>query len=165
MPGRVKLIVLDLDQVLWDHHDATSLILPLRRVDERTLVDSSGERVVLREGVRDFLEGARAKGIYLSTCSWNEPEKAIAVLRTFQLDRYFDLLVIEPHPEKDRMMERILDHFAPKGVREDETVFIDDKEEMLEKVRRRYPRIRTLRFHPDGDVHSFRDLERILLGG
>ncbi len=165
MPNRVKLIALDLDQVLWDYHDATSLALPLRRVDERTLVDSSGNKVVLREGVRNFLEEAKNRGIYLSTCSWNEPEKAIAVLKTFQLDQYFDLLMIEPHPEKDRMMEKILSHFAPKGVREEETAFVDDKEEMLEKVRRRYPKIRTLRFHPDGDVFSFRDLEKILLGG
>ncbi|MDK2383528.1 MAG: magnesium-dependent phosphatase-1 [Candidatus Korarchaeota archaeon] len=165
MPNRVKLIVLDLDQVLWDHHDATSLALPLRRVDERTLVDASGDKVFLREGVRDFLERAKNKGIYLSTCSWNEPDKAIAALRIFQLDRYFDLLMVEPHPEKDRMMEKILNHFTPRGVREEETVFVDDKEEMLEKVRRRYPKIRTLRFHPDGDVYSFPDLERILLGG
>ncbi len=164
MPGRVKLIVLDLDQVLWDHHDATSLALPLRRVDGSTLVDSAGDKVVLRDGVREFLARAKDRRIYLSTCSWNEPEKATAVLKAFQLDHYFDLLMIEPHPEKDRMMEKILDYFAPKGVSEDETVFIDDKEEMLQKVRRRYPKIVTIRFHPEGDVHSFRELEKILLG-
>lgn len=164
MQGRVKLIALDLDQVLWDHHDATSLILPLRRIDRRTLVDSGGDRVVLREGVREFLQEARARGIYLSTCSWNEPEKAIAVLRTFDLHRYFDLLMIEPHPEKDRMMERILNHFSGKGVREEEVVFVDDKEEMLGKVRRRYPGIRTIRFHPEGDVFSFSELRKMLLG-
>ncbi len=164
MPARVKLIVLDLDQVLWDHHDATSLKPPLRRVDATTVEDSTGERVVLRDGVEDFLRRARERGAYLSTCSWNEPEKALAVLRAFGLDRYFDLLVIEPHPEKDRMMERILNHFSPMGVREEDTAFVDDKEEMLERVRRRFPGILTLRFHPEGDVFSFSDLGKILLG-
>jgi len=159
---KVKLIALDLDKVLWNHHDATSLSLPLKRLDERTLVDSEGERVVLREGVREFLQKAKAKGIHLSTCSWNEPEKALAVLKAFDLERYFDLLVVEPHPEKDRMMERILNRFFE--VREEEVVFVDDREDMLGKVRSRYPKIRTIRFHPEGEVFSFSELSRMLLG-
>lgn len=163
MLNRVRLIALDLDKVLWDHHDATSLSLPLERVDERTVIDSNGEKVVLREGVREFLQRAKAKGIYLSTCSWNEPEKAVAVLNAFDLEKYFDLLMIEPHPEKDKMMERILNHFP--GIREEEVVFVDDRDDMLEKVRRRYPAIRTIRFHPEGDVFSFTQLVSMLLGG
>lgn len=157
-----KLIVLDLDKVLWDHHDVSSLRPPLRRVNERTLEDSLGELVTLRDDVREFLSYAKGKGIFLSTCSWNRFDKALEVLRTFELDNYFDLLVIEPHPEKHLMMLRILNHFSRFGVREEDTLYVDDRAYMLEKVKTVFPRIMTLRFHPAGDCFSFFSLMKIL---
>ncbi|MCD6348818.1 MAG: magnesium-dependent phosphatase-1 [Candidatus Korarchaeota archaeon] len=164
MSSRVKLVVLDLDLVLWDHRDVTSLELPLKRVDDRTVVDSRGDKVTLRDGVEEFLKAIKERGILLSTCSWNELEKAVAVLKAFSLDGYFDLLMIEPHPEKDLMMEKILEHFRSFGISEDEVLFIDDRSDMLEKVKRKFPGVRTLRFHPDGDAFSFHDLKRYVLG-
>ncbi|MEM0017141.1 MAG: magnesium-dependent phosphatase-1 [Candidatus Korarchaeum sp.] len=157
-----KLIVLDLDKVLWDHHDVSSLKPPLRRVNGRTIEDSSGEVVTLRDDVREFLSYVKTRGIFLSTCSWNRFDRALDVLRAFELDHYFDLLVIEPHPEKDLMMARILDHFSKFGVREEDTLYVDDRVYMLEKVRAKFPRMMTLRFHPAGDCFSFFRLMRML---
>ncbi len=162
MLRRPKLIVLDLDKVLWDHHDVSSLKPPLRRINRRMLEDRSGEVVTLRDDVREFLSYAKGRGIFLSTCSWNEFNKALEVLRTFELDQYFDLLMIEPHPEKQLMMERILDHFSRFGVREEDTLYVDDRAYMLEKVKARFPRLMTLRFHPAGDCFSFLKLMRML---
>jgi len=166
MPGKVKLLVLDLDRVLWDHHDATSLELPLKRIDERTLVDAKGEVVTLRDNVPDFLFKVKKRGILLSTCSWNDYNKAVSVLEAFSLEKYFDLLMIEPHPEKHNMMEKILEHFKKlqPDLSEEDVLFVDDNEEMLEKVKRRFPNMRVLRFHPEGDIFSFSELEGIVLG-
>ncbi|RDD52991.1 MAG: hypothetical protein BA066_06750, partial [Candidatus Korarchaeota archaeon NZ13-K] len=105
---------------------------------------------------------AKERGIFLSTCSWNNFDKAFGVLKAFDLAKYFDLLVIEPHPEKQLMMERILRHFSKLGVSEEDTLYIDDRAHMLEKVRARFPRLMTLRFHPAGDCFSFLRLMRIL---
>lgn len=162
MRRRPKLIVLDLDKVLWDHHDVSSLRFPLRRISDRMIEDSCGEVVTLRDEVREFLSFAKERGIFLSTCSWNNFDKAFGVLKAFDLAKYFDLLVIEPHPEKQLMMERILRHFSKLGVSEEDTLYIDDRAHMLEKVRARFPRLMTLRFHPAGDCFSFLRLMRIL---
>ncbi|MCS7102706.1 MAG: magnesium-dependent phosphatase-1 [Candidatus Korarchaeum sp.] len=162
MLKRPKLIVLDLDKVLWDHHDVSSLKPPLKRIDKRTLEDSSGDLVTLRDDVREFLSYVKSKGIFLSTCSWNRFDRALEVLTAFELDHYFDLLVIEPHPEKQIMMERILKHFSELGVREEDTLYVDDRVYMLEKVKTKFPQIMTLRFHPAGDFFSFFRLMRIL---
>lgn len=157
-----RLLVLDLDKVLWDHHDVSSLKPPLRRIGRRALEDSFGEVVTLRDDVREFLSYAKSRGIFLSTCSWNRFDRALEVLKAFELDSYFDLLVIEPHPEKQLMMGRILDHFSRFGVREEETLYVDDRAYMLEKVKAKFPRVMTLRFHPAGEIFSFYRLMRLL---
>ncbi len=155
---KVKLVVLDLDRVLWDYHDASLIEPPLRRLDDRTVIDSRGVKITLRDGVRNFLDQAKKSGIFLSTCSWNIREKALMLLKAFSLDKYFDFIMIEPHPEKQEMMERILEHFKSKGVGECDVLFVDDKEDMLKKVKDRFPCIRCLRFHPEGDLFSFSEL-------
>lgn len=159
---RAKLIVLDLDKVLWDHYNVSILMPPLRRLSDRTLEDSFGETVTLRDDVREFLASAKRRGIYLSTLSWNSFDKAYEVLRAFELDRYFDFFAIEPHPEKQLMMEKVLNHFSSYGVREEETLYVDDRAHMLEKVKAKFPNIMTVRFHPAGDCFSFRKLMGLL---
>jgi len=156
---RLKAIVLDLDKVLWDHHNVSDLTPPFERVSERMIEDKWGEIVTLRDDAREFLSFAKSKGIKLSTCSWNHFDKALEVLKAFELDRYFDLLVIEPHPEKQLMMERIL---SSLGVEEEEVLYVDDRDYMLEKVRSKFPRIKTVRFHPAGDCFSFRKLMKLI---
>jgi len=156
---RPKVIVLDLDKVLWDHYNVSDLTPPFRRISERMIEDRWGEIVTLRDDVREFLSFAKSRGIKLSTCSWNHFDKALEVLKAFELDHYFDLLMIEPHPEKQLMMERIL---SSLGVREEEVVFVDDRDYMLEKVRSKFPRIKTIRFHPAGDCFSFRELMKLI---
>jgi len=156
---RPKVIVLDLDKVLWDHHNVSELTPPFRRISERMIEDRFGEVVTLRDDVREFLSFAKRRGIKLSTCSWNHFDKALEVLKAFDLDKYFDLLMIEPHPEKQLMMERIL---GSLGVREEEVVYVDDRDYMLEKVRSKFPKIITIRFHPAGDCFSFRKLMELI---
>lgn len=161
---RPKLVVLDLDKVVWDHYNVSILRPPFRRLSDRTIEDSFGERVTLRDDVREFLASVKRKGIFLSTLSWNSFDKAYEVLRAFELDSYFDLLVIEPHPEKQLMMERVLNHFSGLGVTEEELLYVDDRAYMLEKVRAKFPKIMTVRFHPVGDCFSFRCLMKFLGG-
>ncbi len=160
MPARakIKLVVLDLDRVLWDYHDASSIEPPLSRIGDRIVADSRGVKITLRKGVREFLSRAKSSGIFLSTCSWNDRDKALMLLRAFYLDKYFDYIMIEPHPEKQEMMRRILDHFRDKGVEECDVLFVDDREDMLEKVKAEFPCIKCLRFHPRGDVFDFSEL-------
>ncbi len=161
---KVKLVVLDLDRVLWNYHDASLIEPPLSRIDERTVIDSRGVKVTLRDGVREFLSYVKSSGVFLSTCSWNVKEKAMILLEAFSLDKYFDFIMIEPHPEKQKMIEKILEHFRDKEVGECDVLFVDDKKDMLKKVRDRFPCIRCLRFHPEGDVFSFSELMKWMNG-
>ncbi len=92
----MKLLILDLDKTLWSHHNVTDTSPPYRRVAEDTVVDSRGEVVRLNPCARELLELAKSRGLLLAVASWNDPEKALAVLETMGLKEYFDVVVVEP---------------------------------------------------------------------
>jgi len=54
--------------------------------------------------------------------------------------------VVEPHPYKELMLERII---AETGVREEEILFIDDDPSIVRRVTERYKRLRALKFGED----------------
>ena len=150
-------MILDLDGTLWDHPDISSLSLPFEKVDDRTLADSRGVRVHLFEGVREFLQHCRALGLKLAVASWNVYEKAYEALRVFDIDRFFDVLTIEPYPRKELMIEKILSYL---GLDIEDVLYIDDRPIHLEGIRARLGGVAFLQAWKD--FKDFYELSRIL---
>ena len=148
-----KLIILDLDGTLWSHKDISSTRPPFTRIDDETLVDSANNFVRLDPCARTLLESAKKKGVLLAIASWNNPDIALQALRVLGLDNFFDFPVVEPHPGKDRMVEKIL---ARLGVDAEYAVFVDDTEYMVELVRARFPRMSVYRV--GGDIRDLCEL-------
>ncbi|RLG46076.1 MAG: magnesium-dependent phosphatase-1 [Thermoproteota archaeon] len=156
-PPEPRLIILDLDRTLWDHEDVSRLSPPFRRVSEWEVVDSSGETVRLRAGAREFLRSVRGLGVLLAVASWNRRDRAEPIMDLLGILEFFDLLVIEFHPRKDEMVEKILGEL---GVRPEEAVFIDDDPAMIERVGKRFPGIALILF--GRDASSFEEIGRLL---
>jgi len=149
----LKLIILDLDGTLWSHKDISSTSPPFTRIDDETLVDSANNFVRLDSCARRLLESAKKKGILLAIASWNNPDIALQALRVLGLDGFFDFPVVEPHPGKNRMVEKIL---AELGVDAEDAVFVDDTEYMVELVRARFPGMSVYRV--GGDIRDLCEL-------
>lgn len=155
----MRLLILDLDRTLWSHSDITTTSPPYRRVSEDSIVDSSGEEIRLNPCARELLEGAKARGLLLAVASWNDPRPALAALEALGLTGYFDAIVVEPHPFKERMISRIL---AQLSVGEGEAVFVDDNPAICERVRSAMPGLRVVNL--GADAESLCDVKRMLLG-
>ncbi|ABL79064.1 magnesium-dependent phosphatase-1 [Thermofilum pendens] len=153
----IKALVVDLDGTLWSHRDISRTRPPFRRVSDGVVVDSTGQEVRLNPCVEEALRAAREAGLRLAVASWNDPEPAVEALKALGVYGYFDLLVIEPHPGKDRMLEKILRELR---LSPGEVVFVDDTEYMVELVREAHPGILSLRMGVD--VRDFCELLRKL---
>ena len=96
-------------------------------------------------------------GVILAVVSWNVEWKALKALEALGLEGYFDYLVIEPHPRKDLMFERLLSMVG----RVDKAVFVDDNPRMVELVKRAHPRVEVLTY--SREVKSMSDVKEVLI--
>ncbi len=160
----IKLIILDCDKTLWSHEDISSMKPPFELVDKDVLIDSVGEELRLNEGVRDFLNYVKNRGILLAVASWNIREFVIEALEKLELDKYFDYIVVEFHPNKELMVDKILKYFNSLGVgvHEGEVLFVDDNIDMIRKVKKLFPQM--IIIHYGVDVKNFYELIRFLEG-
>ncbi|MGC9147241.1 magnesium-dependent phosphatase-1 [Infirmifilum uzonense] len=142
----VRLLILDLDRTLWSHPDISTTSPPYRRVSDEELVDSNGEVIKLNPCARKLLEDARVKGVLLAVASWNYPEKGMSALEAFGLSDYFKVIVIEPHPFKDKMIRKIL---GALNVKPEEAVFVDDNPAICERVSKAFPSLKVLNLGRD----------------
>ena len=150
---RPKVVILDLDRTLWDHPDVSSTTPPFKRLDDSTIADAEGEKIRLNECVREFLSCMKRKGAVLAVASWNLTGPAEAALRAFRLLEFFDVVVIEPHPFKERMIAKILGRV---GAQPNDAIFIDDNPDIVERVRKYYPELKVLLYQVD--INSFCEL-------
>ncbi len=146
----IVLVATDLDLTLWDHPDISSAKPPFRRVGRDSIADSEGACIALHPCAREFLVEAKRRGLRLAVVSWNFREKAEAALAELGLLGLFDFVVIEPHPRKDEMFEKLLES---SGIRPREILYLDDNPTMIERVKRRFPEVRAYLF--GSEVDSF----------
>src|SRR5260370_16621302 len=134
----VRLVILDLDRPLWDHHNATELRAPSTRSDEQTVADATGVHVTLQPGARALLDTLRERGILISIASWNEPAPASAILETLGLRDYFVHPKVEFHPYKERTVSDLVRELSEEGVRlrPEEILYVDDRALHLRPARR-----------------------------
>lgn len=159
--GRYRLLALDLDRTIWDHEDVSSTEPPYTRLNRDTVSDSRGCLIRLRAGVREVLETLRGRGVALAVVSWNLYSKAVAVLEAFDLLNFFDVVIVEPHPYKDLMFGKLLEWCVSRGIKPGEVVFVDDRPEMVGRVKRAWPQIAAAVF--GAEVKSFEEVLALVL--
>ena len=155
------MIVFDCDLTLWDHPDVSSLKLPFRLLNEDEVVDSEGEVVRLYKGVREVLRTLKDSGYILSIASWNKPEPVFQLLDLFKLRGLFTYPQVEPHPDKAKMIRRLLERLREDGieVKPHEVVYVDDRDIHLPKILEEIGPVRFLRMWRDIKDHE--DLLRL----
>ncbi|MEZ0346360.1 MAG: magnesium-dependent phosphatase-1 [Infirmifilum sp.] len=153
----MRLLILDLDNTLWSHHDISRTEPPYRRISQDTIVDSMGETIKLNPCAAQVLSEAKNKGILLAVASWNNPEKAEEAIVALGLQGFFEEIVVEPHPYKEKMIRRIL---RKVGVKPSEAVFVDDNSEICRRVRGAYPELKV--FNLGIDIQSLCELLHLI---
>ena len=113
MSKKIKCLVWDLDNTLWD-----GILL------------EDGD-VVLREGITDILKELDRRGILLSIASKNNREDALEKLREFGIDEYF----IYPQIGWGSKADSISEIAASLNISTDTFAFIDDQPSEREEVK------------------------------
>lgn len=147
----IRLIVLDADRTIWDHHNVTELRGPFKLVSREVAEDANGVKVKLNYKLVDFLEFVSKKGILVSLASWNEPKNVFELLSLFGIDKYFVFPMAEPHPNKYIMIQKIVSKLKQEGVyiSPDEILYIDDRDIHLNEIREKVGNVKFLRFGTD----------------
>ncbi|MGC8630992.1 MAG: magnesium-dependent phosphatase-1 [Thermoprotei archaeon] len=161
---KYKLVVLDLDGTVWDYAKTSSDLPEPIRVDGDRVTAGDGTTLRLRDGLRGFLAACAEKKVFVSVASWNNPTLPTKILEALGLIGYFIHPKLEPHPYKEVMIKSILDDLKKDGISisPEETVFVDDREVMVERVKQYFPPITALLFGVD--VKSYAELNRLICG-
>jgi FkbH-like protein len=121
---KIKCVVWDLDNTLWDG----------------VLVEDGAERLRLKPGVADVIRALDQRGILHSIASKNNPEDALQVLRKLQLDEYFLCPQISWQP-KSKGIQSIGQQL---NIGMDTILLVDDSEFELQEVNGVCPEVRVL---------------------
>lgn len=165
----VKLVVFDADETLWsvERGFASTLVLPLRKVDDDVVVDAAGVRVRLFPGVRGLLEELKRRGVLVSLASANdeEPNKVEMLLELFGIREYF-LFPQVCWERKSRSVRKIVELVRGMGVDLEfsEVLFVDDSEYNILDVKGGCPGVKTLQVGRDiaGVAQLLRELDSLI---
>lgn len=157
-----RALFMDLDGTVWSHLNISALDPPFTRISVDEISDATGVRVKLMDGVVEFLEWVRARGMVVASLSWNLEEVALAAIDAFGIGHLFDYHFIEYHPHKGVVMKKALERIEARlgeKVEACQIVYIDDRDIHVNEVRRLVGDVvfihmwKTLRSY--GEVKSF----------
>jgi FkbH-like protein len=122
--SKIKCVVWDLDNTLWDG----------------ILVEDGPGRLTLKPHVVQTIKELDDRGILHSIVSKNDPDEALAVLKTFEIDEYFLCPQIswEPKSQGLKAIARQL------NIGMDTLLFVDDSEFELREVQAAHSEVRVL---------------------
>jgi len=112
---KIKCVVWDLDNTLWDG----------------ILVEDGPERLRIKAGIAEIIRTLDQRGILHSIASKNNPEEALQVLKKFRLDEYFLCPQISWQP-KSTGIQTICQQL---NIGMDSILFVDDSEFELQEVK------------------------------
>jgi FkbH-like protein len=112
---KIKCVVWDLDNTLWDG----------------VLVEDGPERLRLKPGIAAIIQELDRRGILHSIASKNNPEDALQVIKKFELDQYFLCPQISWKP-KSQGIKAIAQQL---NIGLDSLLFVDDSKFELEEVK------------------------------
>src|SRR5579863_8655582 len=124
LPQKVKCVVWDLDNTLWDG----------------VLVEDGPGKLSLRPGIRQIIEELDRRGILQSVASKNNPDDALAVLKRFAIDELFLAPQISWLPKSESIQEIV----RQLNIGLDSVLFIDDSEFELQQVGAALPDVRVM---------------------
>jgi magnesium-dependent phosphatase-1 len=139
--AKIKLVVFDADDVLFSSSSDRYLgdvRLPVSRLDENTIVDTVGYKIILDPEARSVSQELRKRGIHVSLDSVNRPHEANEILRLLGLDRILEHSKINFEDKGNNILE-ILQDFKKDDhleISPDEVMFIDDVEKFCNDARR-----------------------------
>jgi FkbH-like protein len=123
-PKKIKCVVWDLDNTLWDG----------------ILVEDGDERLTLKVGIRDIIEQLDQRGILQSVASKNNREEALAVLRREGMEEFFLAPQISWLPKSEGIKEIA----RQLNIGLDSLLFVDDSEFELRQVSATLPDVRNM---------------------
>jgi FkbH-like protein len=123
-PKKLKCIVWDLDNTLWDG----------------VLVEDGASKLRLKPDVVDIIKTLDGRGILHSIASKNDRKEALQVLKQFQIDQYFLCPQISWQP-KSEGVKAIAEQL---NIGRDTLLFVDDTDFELEQVKSMCPDVRVL---------------------
>lgn len=151
----IKLVIFDADETLWhvEKGYASTLVLPLRKVDDDSVIDAVGVKVWLFHGVRELLEELRRRGVIVSLASANdeEPNKVKLLLELFEVMRYFSFPQVN-WQKKSHNIRKIVELVREKlrvNLDFEEVIFIDDSEFNVIDARKECPGIKAFQIGRD----------------
>ena len=163
--GSPWLLALDLDGVVWDHLDVSSLLPPFRPLAPGRFTSSDGVIVEVHWDVVELLYWAKRSGALAVTLSWNEPGHALEALRVLGLRDTFDYHGIDPHPWKGRVLASVLERvWRERGLRIPacRIVYVDDRDIHVDDVKRHVGPVVFIRY---GAVKGFENLVKHVMEG
>lgn len=122
---KVKCVIWDLDNTLWDG----------------ILVEDGPEKLRLKPGIVEIIKELDERGILHSIASKNNPEEALQVLKRFQLDEYFLFPQISWQP-KSAAVKAIAGEL---NIGMNTLLFVDDSDFELREVGSACPDVRVIR--------------------
>ncbi len=122
---KVKCVVWDLDNTLWDG----------------ILVEDGSSNLRLKPGIRDMMIELDRRGILQSVASKNNFSEAMDVLKAWGLEQYFLFPQISWNPKSESVSAII----KGMNIGEDTVLFIDDSSFELEEVQSVHPKVRVLK--------------------
>jgi FkbH-like protein len=122
---KIKCVVWDLDNTLWDG----------------VLIEDGPAELRLKPGIQEVIQGLDRRGILQSVASKNNAADALEVLKSWNLAEYFLYPEISWNPKSASIASII--HQMNLGA--DSVLFIDDSPFELEQVRAVLPEVRVLK--------------------
>ncbi|MGC9105955.1 MAG: magnesium-dependent phosphatase-1 [Thermoprotei archaeon] len=125
----IKAVVFDADKTLWDHHNISAFVEPLRLVGTDSVEDSAGNKLTLFPYVRETLKEIKNMGLLLGLATWNVPDKTEKVLKLLGLWDYFDIIVSKDFPYKFLHLTELILIARDRGIKikPEEIAFFDDR--------------------------------------
>jgi FkbH-like protein len=122
---KVKVVVWDLDNTLWDG----------------ILVEDGAAKLRLKPGMREVIEELDRRGILQSIASKNNRDEALSVLKSWNLDEYFLCPQISWQPKSESIWKIV----RQLNIGADAVLFVDDSPFELEQVGSMHPNVRLLK--------------------
>jgi FkbH-like protein len=138
-PNKIKCVVWDLDNTLW----------------EGILVEDGIDKLILKSGIREVIEEMDRRGILQSVASKNNHDEAMSALKRFGIDEYFLSPQISWRPKS----EAVQTIARQLNIGLDTLLFVDDSEFELQEVSGVHRSVRSLNASKYLDIADLKECQ------
>lgn len=156
------LLAIDLDGTVWNHKDISAVPMPYKKISDGVIENNDGIRITVYPEALEFIKWARKNGGIITSLSWNIPENAMQALKVLGIDTLFDYHLIEYHPDKYRLLLKLLNELEKKNITipPGRIVYVDDRDIHIQDIRKNIGNI--IFIHIWREVKDFEDAKKII---